>query len=513
MNTPFPDLGRWQDVATASETEWSNGSALQRALDLWCEENEITAAALLVPGAEGSHQPLHATAEYGEPGDADGYLDLADDVRLAYRGADETPVLGALGLVLGNGLRLRELHGQLKEQTFQENYRAVTLEALYDVGLAIASTLNLEELTEEILLRAVSLTDARRGALFLLDGDEYRLRSTIGGTAVESATLEQEVSADGDWAADLLPGASFAMAVPIEIEGNPRGILAVADKESRTGVGPFSSDDTRALGMFANQAAIALENARLHRQALEKERLEREMELAGEIQRGILPQKLPQVGDLEVVGWNRPTRLVGGDYYGSITLDQGKTGLVVADVTGKGMPAALLVSTLHSALQLLLDNVDPGADLLARLNEHIVDSSSSNKFITLILVVADPASGRMQFINAGHNPGLLVTDDGRVEEMPPSGLPLGLLSGSTYSMEEFALDPGDMVCLYSDGITECAAPNDDEYGDDRLREFLLARREEPLEDIIRALDREVVEFAGDRPQSDDQTIVLVRRTR
>ncbi|MEM9406942.1 MAG: GAF domain-containing SpoIIE family protein phosphatase [Acidobacteriota bacterium] len=507
---PLSDLDRWQQIACASEKEWGDGSAIRRALDLWCEENGLGSAALLLHRSSGAMETLQTTDGFGELGSDDALIELSDDLRLAYRG-DGEPTAGPLGLVVGNGLRLGDLHGQLKNRVFQENYRVVTLEALYDVGLAIASTLNLDELTEEILLRAVSLSDARRGALYLLEDESFVLSSTIGGDAVGSAPRAGGERFKSERAVELLPGASFALAVPIEVEGAARGILVVGDKESRVTVGPFSTDDERALSMFANQAAIALENARLHRQALEKERLEREMELAAEIQRGLLPQGLPRVQDLEVVGWNRPTQQVGGDYYGSITLDEGRLGLVVADVTGKGMPAALLVSTLHSALKLLLDKVDPGADLLERLNSHVVDSSSSNKFITLIMAIADPQNDRLGFLNAGHNPGLRVTSSGDVHEMQPSGLPLGLLPGSTYRLDEAPLEPGDLFCLYSDGITECAAPDDEEFGDDRLREFLVERRHQPLNQILKALDDAVVEFAGDRPQGDDQTVVLLRR--
>jgi sigma-B regulation protein RsbU (phosphoserine phosphatase) len=299
--------------------------------------------------------------------------------------------------------------------------------------------------------------------------------------------------------------------VAIAYKGVTKGLLAVADKESRTGVGPFSVGDRRALELFATQAAIALENANLHRPALEKERLEREMQLAAEIQRGILPTQMPCSQNLEIVGWNRPTRQVGGDYYGSVSLHNGALGVVVADVTGKGMPAALLVSTLHSALHLLLNKREPNAEMLSTLNQHIVDSSGSNKFITMIMVDIDPAADALGYLNAGHNPGLVVRMDGAVEELCASGLPLGLLPGARYEYRRIDFSPGDLVCLYSDGITECAAPNDDEFGQDRLAQFLVDRHEQPLSTILEELDRAVTEFAAGQPQGDDQTVVLLRR--
>src|SRR5258708_3191877 len=206
-----------------------------------------------------------------------------------------------------------------------------------------------------------------------------RLRAFLAG---ESAAPPSE----------LLPGARYLLGVPIDIDGSPRGLLAVGDKESRRGVGPFPPSDRRTLGLFANQAAIALENARLHLQALEKERLEREMQLAADIQRRILPRGAPEVPGYELLGWNRPARQIGGDYYDLFQRQDGRVGLVVGDVSGKGMPAALMVSTLHSALHLLLDQVGVGPALLEMLNRHVFESSAANKFITLLLAELEPPS-------------------------------------------------------------------------------------------------------------------------
>ena len=424
------------------------------------------------------------------------------------------------------GLRLRELADELKDRKFHDNYNVVTLQAVYDVGLAIASTLNLDELTEEILLRAVSLLDARRGAFYLRDAEgRLALAGTIGGGARE--ILEAPPAADSDGAAleeaaaGVIPAAEHSLAVAIEGDGGSGavGLLVVADKESRTGIGPFAASDRRALSLFANQAAIALTNANLHRQALEKERLEREVELAAEIQQRILPSEMPSVGCFETVGWSRPSRQVGGDYYGSLQFSGSRRGMVVADVTGKGMPAALLVSTLDSALRLLVDDSRPGregapveasAELVERLNKHIVESSAPNRFITLILAEVDPRTRRLRYVNAGHNPGLLVRRSGEVTPLGASGLPLGLLPGATYRLDEVAMEAGDLVCLYSDGITECESGEDEEYGQERLETFLRDRRDRPLSEIVRAIDDEVSRFGAGLPQGDDQTVVLIR---
>jgi sigma-B regulation protein RsbU (phosphoserine phosphatase) len=421
---------------------------------------------------------------------------------------------------------LERLQAHLKRQSFQAKYRGVELEALYDVGLAITRTLNLEQLTEEILLRAVSLLDARRGALYQLqDEEQYRLRRAVGGQAASQIDAAQpevvRLLADGrthseQGAGALLPGADHLAAVSIEIEGGPWGLLVVADKERRHGVGPFSESDHRTLGLFGHQAAIAIENAQLHQQALEKQKLERDMELAAEIQRQLLPKALPLVEGYAVGGWNRPARQVGGDYYDLRLLDDDRLLLVLGDVTGKGMPAALLVSTLHSALRLMVPRRDLGPAFFTRLNEHLLEISPINKFITLVMAELDLKSGRLRSLNAGHNPALLLRRGGAVEEIPSSGPPLGLLEDSHYQVAEHHLAPGDLLCFYSDGLTEATAPatkgkEEEEFGLHRLSLHLEAHRHLPPAEIRYQLDNALARFTGGRPQGDDQTMILVRR--
>ena len=305
----------------------------------------------------------------------------------------------ALLLALVTAARELVLRGQLKRQDFEAKSRGVQLEALYDVGLAIASTLDFERLCEEILMRAVSLSDARRGALYLMQKDSFDLHRAFGGDAqarLDPGEDETQALLAGTPRPTccVLPGALYVLGVPVAVDGLPKGLLVIGDKESRQGVGPFSPADRRTLDLLANQAAIALENADLHRQALEKERLEREIELASEIQRQILPKGTPDIPGYELAGWNRPARHIGGDYYDFFPFDDGRSwGLVLADVSGKGVPAALLVSTLHSALRLLLDRLELGSDLFARLNDHILASSAANKFITLLAARLETESG------------------------------------------------------------------------------------------------------------------------
>ena len=517
-----PDPKRWTTFLASQRKGGEDEKFLTHQLSLWCRAQGLTDAALYGTDCGEIFEfqvgfgavRFPKTWKSGEDG---GWCVVElPQTRLLHSPPTRQIEPGPELMLLAASARISDFKRRLQEQSFQARFRGVELEALYEVGLAIASTLDLEELCDETLLRAVSLLDARRGALYLLEEDDYRLTSRFGGEAKDRFALKElDLAAleagESQGPTGWLPGAEHLLGVPVEIEGDPRGLLVVADKESRRGVGPFPPTDRRTLSLFANQAAIAIENAKLHKLALEKERLEREMELAAEIQQQILPKTMPAIGGYEVLGWNRPARHAGGDYFDLKGLGSDHWGLVVGDVTGKGLPAALLVSTLHSALRVLYDSMEAGPSLMSRLNRHIYESSAANKFITLLLGVLEVENSRLAYLNAGHNPGLLLRPDGSVEQLSSAGLPLGLLPQGSYGVSTCDLAPGDLVCLYSDGITECESPEEEEFGLDRLAALLEEHRNAPLPELIAAIDRAVTDFAQDLPQGDDQTVLLLRR--
>jgi sigma-B regulation protein RsbU (phosphoserine phosphatase) len=517
----------WAELLALSRDETGERQLLERLLDFWRREHGAKAAGLYLDHGgtlereaavgDGLPQVLEAgvTDGLGSLRFPGGQL-LFSPPRVFALDEAEQAASDPLTLLLAASLKSCRLKQDLKEQQFQVNYRVVELEALYDVGLAVAATLDLDRLSEEILLRAVSLLDARRGALYLLEDGRYRLDRIFGGEAADQVAADDPelhafLAGAGqapDW---LLPGARYLLGVPIEVESGRRGLLVMGDKESRRGVGPFLAADRRTLSLFANQAALALENARLHLQALEKERLEREMHLASEIQRQILPKGAPLVPGYELVGWYRPARQVGGDYYDLFQIKGGRVGLVVGDVSGKGMPAALMVSTLHSALRLLMDHVEFGPVLLERLNRHIAESSAANKFITMLLAELDPRTGVLHYMNAGHNPGILLRRDGSVDQLGAGGLPLGLMPEARFQSRALTLEAGDLLCIYSDGITEAESLTDEEFGMGRLIDLLRRERYRPLRELVESIPEKVGEHSQGLPQGDDQTLVLMRR--
>lgn len=409
---------------------------------------------------------------------------------------------------------------KLRGADFELKYRVWELESLYDVGLSIAGTLDMDAVADDILMKSVSLLNARQGTLIVRNGveaDDLLLKDFGGPLLLPAAVADLPVGVLVSNRRDERLGAladtlsEKLLAVPILSEGKNLGVLVVGDKENRAGgIDDFGPNDVRILSLLGNQAAIALENARLHREAVEKERIEREIELAASIQRAILPQTLPEVPGLAIAGGNKPTRQVGGDFFDVFPLNDGTVALCVADVSGKGVPAALLVSTVHACLHLLLDveTIDLPA-IVARANRHLVRFSATRKYATLFLARFDPRTRELTYVNAGHNPGILLSGSS-MQLLPSSGVPIGMLPGAVHHEERRTLAKGDLLALYSDGITEAVNGLDEEFGMERLEALLSRRRDEPVADVSRHVFEAVNEFTRGVAQYDDQTVLVAR---
>lgn len=409
---------------------------------------------------------------------------------------------------------------RMRGTDFELKIRVWELESLYDVGLSIAGTLDMESLADDILMKSVSLLNARKGTLLVRDisGDGRLLVKDFGGALLpdcDDLELPEDVfianRVSDRIGALLLSPAETLLAVAIKSEGRRLGVLVVADKENRAGgIDDFNESDGRILSLFANQAAIALENARLHRDALEKERIEREIELAASIQKAILPAELPSAPGLLMAGGNRPTRAVGGDYFDVFPLPDGRTAFVVADVSGKGVPAALLVSTVHACLHLLVDDLKTDLpSLVSRINRHLVFFSATRKFVTLFFALYEPKSRELRYVNAGHNPGIWLSE-GKVELLHSTGLPIGMLPNVVHQQEMIRLGPSDVLVLYSDGITEAADALDEEFGMERLTGLAVAGKLHPPSQLSDTIFGAVADFTRGVPQYDDQTVLVAR---
>ena len=399
----------------------------------------------------------------------------------------------------------QRLMHDMREGDFQLKYRLWELESLYDIGLSIAGTLNTDELADEVLFRMISLTNSRRASLLLRDGASFKVYRSFGDIALDEATLRRiETQAE-----PLTLAAGSVVAVPIKGNNAIIGVLAVADREMRDGgVGPFESNDLRLLSQFANQVGIALENARLHKEALDKQAMERDLELAATIQRDILPKSIPQVPGIEIATLSRPARQVGGDYHAFFEHPTGVT-MLVADVAGKSMPAALLVSALHAAVQLLFAERRSLGDIATELNKHIHRWSAENKFITLIMASIDRERHVLEFVNAGHNSCYVVSGD-KLEMLRSNGLPIGILAQSAYVTQSCAFPAGSAAVLYSDGITEAENEAGEEFDNPRLESLLESSARATATELRNRIAAAVDAFVGAAPQKDDQTLVIAR---
>ena len=456
----------------------------------------------------------------GAEGEVHGLLGLSGAAR------DEGPEMAALlGFSFGALLAAHRLSKLVKGAEFEVRTRLLELESLYDLGLSLGGQLDLAALADEVLFRSISLTDAGKGTLVLFDdGGRILYDKNVGGDLLprdrfvswripDGEAVVNNMAASVPTAGERLSGCEKCLAVSIAVPGRRLGLLAVADKESRLGgVLDFTPTDARLLALFANQAAAAIETARLHKDAIEKERYERELELAAAIQREILPRSLPEIPGVELAAVNISTRHVGGDYYDVFPLSEGRVGFLVADVSGKGVPAALLVSTVHAAVHLQIDEAKTVADLVQRIDRHLRKFAATRKFLTLFFGLLEPDTGLLRYVSAGHNPALLVRPTGATERLESTGVPVGMLPNSSWREETRRMEPGDLLCVYSDGLTEAVDSRDEEFGLERLTAEVGARRELPLRLLCDEVLAQIADFARGMPQYDDQTVLLVRRT-
>jgi len=430
---------------------------------------------------------------------------------------EEVQILRAAGAFIGTMMNSQRMAQEMREGDFQLKYRLWELESLYDIGLSIASTLNIDELADEVLFRMISLINARRAALFLREGSGFKIYRAFGD--VRQDFLDEELTnrlmTEGqpmtfESGADcIFPDCRAFVAVPIKGNNAVIGVLAAADRESRDGsIGAFEANDLRLLSQFASQVAIALENARLHREALLKQAMERELELAATIQRDILPKSIPQIEGIEIATLAKPAKQVGGDYHAFVERD-GVLTFMVADVAGKSMPAALLVSALHAATQLLFAEGRGLGDIATELNKHIHRWSAENKFVTMIMASIDREAETIEFVNAGHNPCYIMSGD-RLDQMKSHGLPIGILATSRYMTQTRHFPPGSAVVLYSDGITEAENEAGEEFENERLETILHDHAGASATELRDRIAAAVDNFCGNAPQKDDETMVIVR---
>jgi phosphoserine phosphatase RsbU/P len=309
---------------------------------------------------------------------------------------------------------------------------------------------------------------------------------------------------------------------PLRSSATTSGILVFG---SRMGKLPYSEADLEFGAGLVSQAGVAFENSWYVRETLERKKIEKELELAASIQAGLFPEHLPAIIGYELAARNRAALWCGGDYYDVLPIETGDRGsdpsylLCVADVSGKGLSASLLMSNMQATLRALLGRVPSLVELATRTNELLHATTPSNKFVTAILLEIMPETGEVRYVNAGHGDCMLLRGAGGiVERLESTGLPLGMmpsdllqLLGKGYEEKTLRLDAGDLLALYSDGVTEAYDEEEQEWGDERLLACLRPLTSVPAQTIVAQVIEEIDRFAGTAPQHDDITLLVLKR--
>jgi sigma-B regulation protein RsbU (phosphoserine phosphatase) len=287
------------------------------------------------------------------------------------------------------------------------------------------------------------------------------------------------------------------------------GILAIFNKRENS---TFSEDDKRLVSIIAAQSGQVLENARLYEQERSLLVVQEQIRLASRIQTDLLPKQAPAIAGYDIAGRTIPAQMVGGDYFDFIPIDDHRLAICLGDVSGKGLPASLLMANLQATLRAQSMTNETAKGCIVRSNSLLYQSTSDEKFATLFYGILDSHSHELLFCNAGHDPPFLIRSSGETRRLKTGGIVLSMMDSFPYDEEVVSLAPGDVLVLYSDGITESMNANEEMYGEDTLSAILHESCHLPAGDIIEKTISAVKHHAGPTPQSDDLTMIAIRRT-
>jgi phosphoserine phosphatase RsbU/P len=405
--------------------------------------------------------------------------------------------------------------------------RALEKEVLLEVSKSLSGRLDLDDVIEAIFagLRevvnydaaAVYLVNRATQALGLVSSigypegsdDAFRIQVGQGIVGWVAKTGEPVIVPDVKRDPRYVVARSATrseLAAPLRVGGRTIGVFNLESDHDDA----YHEGHLELLSAFAAQAAVAVERAQLLRDLVERRRLERELAIAREIQLSFLPAGSPDVPGFDLAGTTLPHDEVGGDYYDFIPVSETRLGLAIADVAGKGIPAALIMAGFRMSLLAEVRNEFAIRAVMRKVNSLLHESTERDKFVTAFYGVLDFRNHVLTFSNAGHNPPILRHRDGSMEYLMDGGLALGVMPDSLYEERPVALRPGDLLVLYTDGVSEAESPHGDQFGTARIEQAMARMAHRTAQEILDALVEEVREFAGERGQSDDLTLLVVR---
>lgn len=401
--------------------------------------------------------------------------------------------------------------------------------ALNQAASTLITHYPIDELLEVVMNIVFQAVPAERGALLLRNpGKPESLESRVVRNSLTNQQLQISRTIINEVATkqravltlDAQTDDRFGTAQSIQMQGI-RSIICVPLWNNREVIGliyidnliarrTFTQSDLRLVALIANMAAVKIENELLIQQKLEMKRLEEQLSVASQIQRRFLPQSNPEFANYQIYGLNRSCYEIGGDYYDFIRKTNGRTGIVIADVSGKGVGAALLMASFQASLRALIDVEPDPASLVGKLNQVMISNSPTNKYITVFYGELDPVTHTFEYVNAGHNPPIHLRL-GSSSELTACGPVVGIVPVAQYQQRVLQLNPGDLIVLYTDGITECMNPEGEEFGESGVMSFLLKNRDAKLEELAQSLEDHIREFTNAAPPIDDSTLIFLRR--
>jgi serine phosphatase RsbU (regulator of sigma subunit) len=419
-------------------------------------------------------------------------------LRLLHLERLDESALGATRLGL-SALHLRE---ELKRTKFDARFHLWELEAIRSIATSIGGILDTSVLAEELISHLVALLGVRSAHLFL--GESPGTAERVGGFGPRRLSDED---LEGAWQKGIY--SDELVALPLHSDSGPVGVLVAADKEARAGTEPFAANDVRLLELFAVQVTVAMEYVRLTHESLERERLKQELEMAAVIQSHLHPQRFPDFPGFRLAARSSSSRQVAGDTYDVLLRDDSLIA-TVTDVSGKGVGAGMIASGVHAGVRLMAGGVSDLSELAGRINRYLSGATADNRFATFAMVRVS-ADGGIRAVNAGHLPVLIRRRDGTVEEITSSGLPLGILAAATYTESAETLEPGDLVVLYTDGLTEAEDPDDEEFGLERITQVIASLNDPTADGACAKILTAVDEHTRGKPLHDDATLLIVER--
>lgn len=395
------------------------------------------------------------------------------------------------------------------------------LNTLFELGKEFGSLLETEKLIRLLVFSLMGQVGVHRYLICVRNGEEMSVvASRVDGPLPQRELLasmarlkapvlvENFLGTRSDDPRPILSALGLAVIVPILLKDEIRGILLLGEKLSRE---PFSQGDLEFLSSLGNLAVISLDNARLFQEALEKQKMEDELLIAREIQKGLLPSVLPSLEHLDIAAANISSKQVGGDYFDVVPLEGGRALVAIGDVSGKGTPAALLMANLQAAIRALVPLDLTLSEFTGRVNDLMCRNTGGNKFVTLFWGILDPRSLTLRYVNAGHNYPMLIRATGAVERLERGGMILGIMKTNLpYEEGTVRLFPGDLLALFTDGVSEAMSRESVEYGEERLESVLRHSVGLTAEAVLAAVHDDVLRHAKGASQSDDITMMVIR---